>query len=352
MPTIEPSGNTKVLVSGANGYIAMWVVRTLLEKGFTVRGAVRSAEKGKRLREYFQPYGDKVEWVVVEDITKDGAYDEAVKDVDAIEHMASPVTPPTGDPDDYIKPAVHGTVGILKSAHKFGNRVKRIVVTSSVAAIQGHMIKGSTVTFDESHWGDEAVEIVKVEGAKAPEMTKYRASKTLAERAAWDFHKQYQTKIQWDLVALNPPFVFGPSLQELKVPADLNLSMDVAYQNLCIDQPDDVLQSTHNYISVQDIAIAHVAALSNKAAGGQRIIISEGATTWQETRNLAASLRPDLYASGVLPRGNPNLPKDLQFIYNNEKGKKIFGFKYKTLEEILIELLADFEERGWLAKKD
>lgn len=70
MPTIEPSANTKVLVSGANGYIAMWVVRTLLEQGYTVRGAVRSVEKGKRLREYFHSYGDKVEWVVVEDIMK------------------------------------------------------------------------------------------------------------------------------------------------------------------------------------------------------------------------------------------------------------------------------------------
>ena len=70
MHTVEPSASTKVLVSGANGYIAMWVVRTLLEQGYTVRGAVRSEEKGKRLREYFHPYGDKVEWMVVEDIMK------------------------------------------------------------------------------------------------------------------------------------------------------------------------------------------------------------------------------------------------------------------------------------------
>jgi hypothetical protein len=67
---------------------------------------------------------------------------------------------------------------------------------------------------------------------------------------------------------------------------------------------------------------------------------------------LIHSLRPDLYASGVLPRGNPNLPNTVQFRYNNEKGKKIFGFKYKTLKEIVTEILADFEERGWLAKKD
>ena len=115
MHTVEPSASTKILVSGANGYIAMWVVRTLLEQGYTVRGAVRTEEKGKRLQEYFHLYGDKIEWVVVKDMMKvrfncfgcirfsyvrqDGAFDEAVKDVDAIEHMASPLSSTTGDPD-------------------------------------------------------------------------------------------------------------------------------------------------------------------------------------------------------------------------------------------------------------
>lgn len=70
MPTIQPGGDTKVLVSGANGYIAVWLVRTLLEKGYAVRGTVRSAEKGKHLKETFAKYGDKFEVVVVEDITK------------------------------------------------------------------------------------------------------------------------------------------------------------------------------------------------------------------------------------------------------------------------------------------
>jgi len=67
---------------------------------------------------------------------------------------------------------------------------------------------------------------------------------------------------------------------------------------------------------------------------------------------LLHSLRPDLYFSGVLLRGNPNLPKSVQFRCNNEKGKKIIGLKYKSLEEIFMETVVDFEERGWLTKKD
>ncbi len=111
MPTITKGD--KVLVSGANGYIAMWVVRTLLERGYTVRGTVRNASKAKFMDAYFSSlgYGDKFESVIVEDIMKvthpftpakshhltsliwfhqDGAFDEAVKGVDAIAHTASP----------------------------------------------------------------------------------------------------------------------------------------------------------------------------------------------------------------------------------------------------------------------
>ena len=68
--------------------------------------------------------------------------------------------------------------------------------------------------------------------------------------------------------------------------------------------------------------------------------------------NLVHSIRPDLYASGALLRGNPDRPSTVQYIFSNEKGKKIFGLKYKDLKEIVTETLADFEERGWLAKKD
>lgn len=68
MPIVQPS--SKVLVSGANGFIAIWVVRSLLEKGYAVRGTVRSAEKGEHLKKLFAQYGDKHEVVVVEDITE------------------------------------------------------------------------------------------------------------------------------------------------------------------------------------------------------------------------------------------------------------------------------------------
>jgi nucleoside-diphosphate-sugar epimerase len=107
MPAVNPG--SRILVSGANGYIAVWIVRVLLERGFSVRGTVRSESKAGYLRKMFSSYGDKHEVVVVEDITKvctfqlswlhynshrcirqEGAFDEVVKGVDAIAHTASP----------------------------------------------------------------------------------------------------------------------------------------------------------------------------------------------------------------------------------------------------------------------
>ncbi|KAJ6512297.1 hypothetical protein DFH09DRAFT_877724, partial [Mycena vulgaris] len=120
MPAIS-SG--KVLVSGANGFIAAWVVRSLLEEGFSVRGAVRSEAKCAHLRKTFHSYGDKFELVVrlspltIDPVVfKDGAFDEAVQGVDAIEHTASPFHLNADEPEELITPAIQGTLGILRSA--------------------------------------------------------------------------------------------------------------------------------------------------------------------------------------------------------------------------------------------
>ncbi|KAF8874581.1 D-lactaldehyde dehydrogenase [Gymnopilus junonius] len=348
MPTVAPG--SRVLVTGANGYIAMWVVRTLLEQGYTVRGLVRSLEKGKRLREYFSSYDDKLELAIVEDIMKDGAFDESVKGVDAIEHMASPVTFSAVEPDEYISPAIKGTLGILKSALKFGTNVKRIVITSSVAAIYGTPPKPEHV-FDETSWGDESVKIVEEIGKDAPGVVKYRASKTLAEKAAWEFFNQHKSEVQWDLVTLHPPFVIGAPLHEIKSPKDLNVSLQIFYSNLTdASKTEQQLKATYNYVDVRDISKAHVQVLQNDKAAGQRIIIANGASTWQEARNLTSTLRPDLYASGVLPRGKSDLNKTLEYIYSPEKGKKLLGLEYVSQENMIKDTLAVFEARGWLQK--
>ncbi|KAF5312153.1 hypothetical protein D9619_003808 [Psilocybe cf. subviscida] len=350
MPIVPPNG--KVLVTGANGFIAIWVVRKLLEQGYSVRGAVRSEAKGKYLSDYFRSNGgygaDKFEWAVVPDITKDGAFDQAVKGVDAIEHMASPVSPTdTDDPDAYITPALHGTLSILRSALKEGGKIKRIVVTSSVGALFGTITAPPRI-FTEKDWADEYVEKVDRIGRQATPVEKYRASKVLAERSAWEFYEKHKTDIGWDLVTLHPPLVVGPTLLEVNTPDDLGVSIGAWFSNVFEDKPEETLKATYGYIHVEDISLAHVVALQKKEAAGERIIVASGGTTYQATRNMLQNIHPEYYSSGILPRGNtsPDATGTPQFYYANEKGKRILGIKYKTLEEISEDLLADFKKRG------
>ena len=107
MPAV--TAPSKVLVSGANGYIAVWVVRTLLDRGFSVRGTVRSESKIPHLKKVFKDEFEKglLEVVIVPDITVSGAFDEAVKGVDAIEHTASPLHMNAVDPNGVFNPVLY-----------------------------------------------------------------------------------------------------------------------------------------------------------------------------------------------------------------------------------------------------
>ncbi|CAA7266453.1 unnamed protein product [Cyclocybe aegerita] len=209
MPTVPQGG--KVLVSGANGYIAMWIVKILLQQGYRVRGTMRSAEKGKFMSDYFAKlgYGEAFEFVIVQDIIKDGTFNEAVKDVDAIEHMASPVHFNPGDLQETLKPAIQGTVSMLKSTMKNGTNVKHIMITSSTAAITSLNLDLFTEPriFSEQDWNEASPKEVEELGSKASATTIYCASKSLAERAAWDFYNEHKAQVQWDLTVINPPAV-------------------------------------------------------------------------------------------------------------------------------------------------
>ena len=118
-------------------------------------------------------------------MNQDGAFDEAVRGVDAILHTASPLYIVEGDPDEIIVPAVKGSVGILQSAQAHGSSVKRIVSISSTASVFT-MGLSEPRKFNENDWNDRCVELVRAQGKDAPAWDKYRASKMLAEKAAWE----------------------------------------------------------------------------------------------------------------------------------------------------------------------
>lgn len=127
------------LVTGANGFVASWTVLKLLQEGYSVKGTVRSADKGEYLIKKLQTIlghdqAQRFSYVVVEDIVNVGVFDEITKDVDGVCHISSPFHFNATAPSELIDPAVRGTLNVLEAANK-SETVKRVVITSSVAAV-------------------------------------------------------------------------------------------------------------------------------------------------------------------------------------------------------------------------
>ncbi|KAJ7682984.1 D-lactaldehyde dehydrogenase [Mycena rosella] len=361
MPAIQPGD--KVLVSGANGFIAVWVLQTLLEKGYSVRGTVRSAAKAAHLDSLFKAkYAGKWEWVVVADITQEDAFDEAVKSVDGILHMASPFNYEITSPEAAIQPAVQGTVGILKSATKFGPQIKRIVITSSIAAILEIGDMSVPRTFTEEDWNNQAPALVEAHGAGAGPLVIYCASKMLAEKAAWDYLKDNKGRIAWDLTTVNPSFVLGPILHEVKSAEALNQSaLDWYRAVLTPDSSDEKLarEPSNSYVDVRDVATAHVLALETEAAGGERFLISRSFYVYQDWLDVIQNILPSIQGTlpanisasrlAALPKGVRGAGKAAvrSIEFDVRKADKVLGIKYRSVEETAEDSLKDYLGRGW-----
>lgn len=250
MPDNTP---TTVLVSGANGFIAMHCVLQLLEQGYRVRGTLRSLSREAQIRQNLAKYvdaNDRLEFVQA-DLLKDTGWDAAVRGCKYVLHVASPIPPaiPKNE-DDLIIPAREGTLRVLRAAADGG--VKRVVLTSSVASIfEGYGPESRT--FDENDWSNLGGKI----GA-------YPKSKTLAERAAWGFIKNLDAAHPLELAVINPGFVIGPYLNP-----DLSTSGQLIYKLLRREVPG-VPHTRLHIVDVRDVAAAHIAAMTTPEAAGQR----------------------------------------------------------------------------------
>jgi nucleoside-diphosphate-sugar epimerase len=356
MPVVAPE--SKILVTGCNGYIAAWIVRTLLKRGYTIRGTVRSRDKGEKLKEIMNGlglgFGDKFEYVLVPDITQEGAFDEAVKGVDAIIHTASPVQlSAEADPEEIIQPAVRGTLSILNSALKHGNSsVRRLVFTSSTAAVVE--VLPEPKTFTEKDWNDQAIRESKEQGRNAPPMSKYRASKVLAERTAWKFVGDNKDTLNWDLVVFNPPFVFGPVTHHVPDLSALNVSAAIMYDTLVRSSGGKYshdLNTGNCWIDVRDLSEIHALALEKEGVSNERILVTAGPYLWQEWVDIANSIAPKYLPSHQsLPKGVP-IPADTKVVYrinyDTSKANRLLGIKYRSREECLKDTFGDYEAHGW-----
>lgn len=253
---------TKVLVTGASGYIAKHIVLQLLEAGYQVCGSVRSLARSQEIMNAVRPHlseGFELEKnlsFVELDLSSDAGWLEAMSGIDVLMHTASPfpMSPPKHE-EDLIRPAVDGTLRALKAAEAAG--VKRIVLTSSTASIIYREPPAEGVAFDEGHWTDIGY----------PTCSPYAKSKTLAEKAAWEFVEKEAPDIR--MTAINPGFVLGPPLDD-----NFGTSMKTIKRLLSAKDPA-LPQVGFASVDVRDVAAAHVGAIDNPETHGLRILVVE-----------------------------------------------------------------------------
>ncbi|KAH6916430.1 D-lactaldehyde dehydrogenase [Coprinopsis sp. MPI-PUGE-AT-0042] len=336
----------KVLVTGGNGFIALYVVKTLLERGNSVRASVRSESKGRLLQKLFHSHGDRLEIVVVPDMTVEGAWDEAVKGVQAIEHIATVVDSSNANPDPevFIQPTIRGVLSILESALKYKNDIKRIVYTSSVVAVAD--FDQALRTYTEDDWNDSALQAVKEKGSAAGVQTIYAASKVYAERAAWDFYKKHKNEVSWDLTVIFPPLVIGAPLGEVSIVAELNGSLAIFWNNILSEAPKtrEGLSTPFVFGDVRDLAESHVLALEKERAGGERFFIVTGEHVWQDLLDIANKVSP----GRKLSPGFQDLDRSVKGMhFSPTKSVEILGMTYTPLEDTVKFMLDDFDKRGF-----
>ena len=267
-----------VLVTGGSGYLGGWCIAELLERGYDVRTTVRDLGREQQVRDSVAFQVDPGEHLtaLAADLTRDDRWADAVAGCDYVLHVASPFPPKQPrDPDELIVPAREGTLRVLRAALDAG--VKRVVVTSSIAAIR--LAKGAQArTLTESDWTDP----------DADGLTPYVRSKAIAERAAWDL-----------AAVVNPGAIIGPVLND-----DLSYSLETV-QRMLAGMPG-VPKLGFSLVDVRDVVELELAAMTSPAAGGERFIaVTEFLWMGEIGKILKERLGPA--ASKVPTRTIPNL---------------------------------------------
>jgi len=330
-----------VMVTGATGYVAGWLVKKLLEDGLTVHAAVRDPNKTEKIA-HLNAIASKSPGNIKyfkSDLLQQGSYAEAMEGCELVFHTASPFTSKFKDPQkELIDPAVNGTKNVLEQANKTKS-VKRVVLTSSCAAIYSDATdcaKAPNGVLTEDVWNTTS----------SLDYQPYSYSKTLAEKKAWEIN---QSQNQWDLVTINPSFVLGPALNEGGITSEtFNILKQMGDGSMKTGAPKLGI----GMVDVRDVAEAHFQAGFTEAAKG-RYITSAHNSNFLE---LSRALGPKFGDKYPIPK--KELPKWLlvlvgpmvnkafsrKFIRNNvnvvwkadnSKIKRELGLKFRPLTETM-----------------
>jgi dihydroflavonol-4-reductase len=325
---------TKVLVTGGSGFIAQHCIVALLQAGYEVKTTLRSPKRTDEVVASLRTGGvepdGRLEFVVA-DLMADEGWATAAAGCDYAFHGASPT--PAGDQvaeDDWVRPAVEGNLRVLRAARDAG--IKRVVLTSAFGAVGAGHRKSIGRPFVETDWSD-------LNGPIAP----YQRSKTLAERASWDFVGREGNGLE--LVSVNPTMVLGPAL------GDFSHSIRTIKQML--DGQPGCPKINTCIVDVRDVADLHLRAMTNSKAAGERFLATSGESLWmvEIARLLKDRLGP--IAGKVSTRELPNILIKTIALTNpamkgilpllgvrldasGEKAKQLLGWNPRSPEEAIL----------------
>jgi nucleoside-diphosphate-sugar epimerase len=307
--------SSMVLVTGGSGYLGTRLIAALLQDGREVRATVRGGVDDAGLE------------LVVADLTSDDGWAAALDAVEEVHHVASPIpSAQPKDPDELIVPARQGTVRVLQAARDAGAR--RVVLTSSFAAV-GYSPK-AVRDYTEADWTDP----------DTPGLPPYPRSKTIAERAAWDFIGAEVGDTE--LVVVNPTFIAGPSLV-----AVLRSTLS-GFKAIIEGTMPALPRQRFGVVDVRDVADAHIRAMATPAAAGRRyLLLADGPTiTWL---GLAQILHDHLGPDGehvTLEEAPGEDPSPLTI--HNDRAKHELGWQPRPAEITITDTADSMLELGLL----
>jgi len=347
--TIDPKA--PVLVTGATGYVAGRLVEKLLEKGHTVHAAVRDAENRKKLQ-YLDELAETLPGSIryfKSDLLQDGSYAEAMEGCELVFHTASPFTTNVEDPvRELIEPAKSGTRNVLEQANRTPS-VRRVVVTSSCAAIYGDNADLNDTpdgVFTEEVWNTSS----------SVNHQPYSYSKTLAEREAWEIAGRQN---RWDLVTVNPSLVMGPGINPRGTSESFNLMKQYGDGTLKMGAP----RWGFGIVDVRDVAEAHYRAGFTPEASGRYIVSGHNSDLF----DLAEPLRNHFgdeypFPKRITPKwliwlvgplinkgmSRKTISRNAHFPWkaDNSKGIRELGLTYRPLDETVVEFFQQMVDAG------
>ena len=354
MPAHSPdTAASTVLVTGATGYIARHVVAQLLDAGYTVRGTARRLSSLEGLRTDLAPHLADAAALdrfsrVAADLTADDGWAAAVAGCADVCHVASPL--PDAEPkhpDDVIVPARDGALRVLRASAQAG--VRRVVMTSSIAAVLYGVERRGRV-FTEADWSNP----------DARRIGTYERSKTLAERAAWEFMATPAAG-SLELTTINPGLVLGPMIGN-----ELSTSNQSVKKLMDRDFPA-CPDLTYAFVDVRDVAAAHLAAMTAPDAAGQRFICALDSHSLRDVAAcLAREYNPQGYRvpTGKLPGWALQLAAKFDSVaamavndlgnpqhVDNGKVVALLGRPLRDLETMTLAMAASLEQFGHVSPK-